>query len=76
MCFQRMALAIQAFYICYMVTVAIMVTMFEEFSIIAAQLVKLLLKVCWRNNSSVFFVGGNSGTGGSGRFLSVNTCDY
>ena len=30
--------------ICYMVTVAIMVTMFEEFSIIAAQLVKLLLK--------------------------------
>ena len=35
-----------------------------------------IIKVCWRNDSGVFFVGGNSGTGGGGRFLSVNTCDY
>ena len=42
--FSKNGISDTGFYICYMVTVAIMVTMFEEFSIIAAQLVKLLLK--------------------------------
>ena len=42
--FSKNGISDTGFYICYMVIVAIMVTMFEEFSIIAAQLVKLLLK--------------------------------
>ena len=42
--FSKNGISDTGFYICYMVTVAIMVTMFEEFSIIVAQLVKLLLK--------------------------------
>lgn len=74
--FSKNGISDTGFYICYMVTVAIMVTMFEEFSIIAAQLVKLLLKFVGGMIPGLFFVGGNSGTGGSGRFLSVNTCDY
>ncbi|MFQ9213181.1 MAG: stage III sporulation protein AE [Eubacterium ventriosum] len=73
--FSKNGISDTGFYICYMVTVAIMVTMFEEFSIIVP-ISEAIIKVCWRNDSGVFFVGVNSGTGGSSRFLSVNTCDY
>lgn len=42
--FSRNGISDTGFYICYMISVAVMITMFEQFAIIAIELIKLLFK--------------------------------
>lgn len=64
------------FYICYLIVTTMLMTLFENFCLIATDFVRLLLEFLMWHCTGVFPVCGNNRSGGCGRILSAYISYY